>query len=202
MAKEDQHQHEDGELEPLSSVRSHSRSGSPSPDINIVVFPPKDDSPSSSRQLSISVPRRQSAFAQTRADGSQRTPNRVRFDVEDSVHSASVHEEEEEEEEDESSWLEDDYMVGREQNNRYGGREHTSRYGGSRRDGVGQRAPLLTDIEAPSVTVAESAFNPEDLLESARPKSGMSSAFMNMANSIMYVYASNTCPVSKRLMVE
>lgn len=47
-----------------------------------------------------------------------------------------------------------------------------------------QRAPLLTDIEAPSITVA-SDFNAEDLLESARPKSGLSSAFMNMANSII-----------------
>jgi sodium-coupled neutral amino acid transporter 11 len=50
--------------------------------------------------------------------------------------------------------------------------------------GRGQRVPLLTGIEAPSVTVA-SDFNAEDLLESARPKSGMQSAFMNMANSIM-----------------
>jgi sodium-coupled neutral amino acid transporter 11 len=50
--------------------------------------------------------------------------------------------------------------------------------------GRGQRVPLLTDIEAPSVTVAND-FNAEDLLESARPKSGMRSAFMNMANSIM-----------------
>jgi sodium-coupled neutral amino acid transporter 11 len=49
-----------------------------------------------------------------------------------------------------------------------------------------QRLPLLTGIEAPSVTVAED-FNPEDLLESARPRSGMRSAFMNMANSIMCV---------------
>jgi len=56
---------------------------------------------------------------------------------------------------------------------------------GSRRDSLGQRAPLLTDIEAPSVTLASEEFNAEDLLESARPKSGMRSAFMNMANSIM-----------------
>jgi solute carrier family 38 (sodium-coupled neutral amino acid transporter), member 11 len=52
----------------------------------------------------------------------------------------------------------------------------------------GQRAPLLTDIEAPSVTVANTSLrlNIEELLEDAdRPKSGMISAFMNMANSIM-----------------
>lgn len=48
-----------------------------------------------------------------------------------------------------------------------------------------QRLPLLTGIEAPSVTVAEEVFHPEDHLESARPRSNMRSAFMNMANSIM-----------------
>ncbi|KAI4207208.1 MAG: hypothetical protein LQ346_000702 [Caloplaca aetnensis] len=52
---------------------------------------------------------------------------------------------------------------------------------------TGQRAPLLTGIEAPSVTVASTDldFDAEDLLESSRPKSGMRSAFMNMANSII-----------------
>ncbi|KAL8652610.1 MAG: hypothetical protein Q9210_002581 [Variospora velana] len=50
-----------------------------------------------------------------------------------------------------------------------------------------QGAPLLTGIDAPSVTVANSGFdfNAEDLLETSRPKSGMRSAFMNMANSII-----------------
>ena len=69
-----------------------------------------------------------------------------------------------------AEWLEldeDDYMQGSE--------------GQERR----QRLPLLTGIEAPSVTLAEQSFNPEDHLESARPRSGMRSAFMNMANSIM-----------------
>jgi sodium-coupled neutral amino acid transporter 11 len=47
-------------------------------------------------------------------------------------------------------------------------------------------APLLTGIEAPSVTLATSDdFFPEDHLESARPRSGMRMAFMNMANSII-----------------
>ena len=51
---------------------------------------------------------------------------------------------------------------------------------------TGQRVPLLTNIEAPSVTVANDwDFNAEDYLEDARPKSGMRSAFLNMANSIM-----------------
>lgn len=59
-------------------------------------------------------------------------------------------------------------------------------------DHRGQRLPLLTGIEAPSVTLAtgqavgeEGEWQPEHLLESARPKSGTWSSFMNMANSIM-----------------
>ncbi|KAK4034204.1 transmembrane amino acid transporter protein-domain-containing protein [Parachaetomium inaequale] len=52
-----------------------------------------------------------------------------------------------------------------------------------------QRVPLLTGIEAPSVTVATTG--PEDDAETwhnterARPKSSLPSAFMNMANSII-----------------
>lgn len=51
--------------------------------------------------------------------------------------------------------------------------------------------PLLTDIEAPSVTLASSPWgDAEDVHEWAererqRPKSGLRSAFMNMANSII-----------------
>lgn len=65
---------------------------------------------------------------------------------------------------------------------------------------LGQRAPLLTDIDASSVLLAceeededDDDFIPEEYLESARPKSGMKSAFMNMANSIMYV-TKRPCP--------
>ena len=50
--------------------------------------------------------------------------------------------------------------------------------------GSAQRTPLLTGIEAPSLTAALE-INVEDLLERARPKSGVVSAFMNMANSII-----------------
>jgi solute carrier family 38 (sodium-coupled neutral amino acid transporter), member 11 len=52
-------------------------------------------------------------------------------------------------------------------------------------------APLLTDIEAPSVTLAVSPWGTEDDVqewaeqERQRPKSGLRSAFMNMANSII-----------------
>jgi solute carrier family 38 (sodium-coupled neutral amino acid transporter), member 11 len=111
-------------------------------------------------------PQRQSSFAQQRPDGTPRTPNRVRFDIEmmtppsngTNGHASGRPE-----------WVdEEDYLQGDE----------------SSTPMLGQRAPLLTDIEAPSVTVAME-FDPEDHLESARPRSNMRNAFMNMANSIM-----------------
>jgi len=50
----------------------------------------------------------------------------------------------------------------------------------------GQRAPLLTEITPPSQSpFLSDSFQPEDYLPDARPKSGMRSAFMNMANSII-----------------
>lgn len=128
-------------------------------------------SPSSSRTTSASPAppgsrpngnfKRQSSFAQPRPDGTPRTPNRVRFEEPRRSMNGDTN----------GDWLEmdgDDYMDGDD------GRERV------------QRLPLLTGIEAPSVTVAEQSFNPEDHLESAQPRSGMRSAFMNMANSIMY----------------
>jgi sodium-coupled neutral amino acid transporter 11 len=108
--------------------------------------------------------KRQSSFAQPRPEGTPRTPNRVRFDddpVRRSMNGGDGRG---------GDWIElegDDYM-----DEAGPGRERV------------QRLPLLTGIEAPSVTVAED-FNPEDHLESARPRSGMRSAFMNMANSII-----------------
>ncbi|KAH7094361.1 transmembrane amino acid transporter protein-domain-containing protein [Paraphoma chrysanthemicola] len=133
-------------------------------------------SPSSSRATSTSPAppgsrpngfsqKRQSSFAQPRPDGAPRTPNRVRFEEEALRRSLNGHAPG-------GDWIEldgDDYM---------------SANGGDGRERV-QRLPLLTGIEAPSVTVAEEAFDPEDYLESARPRSGMRSAFMNMANSII-----------------
>ncbi|KAK7568695.1 amino acid transporter [Phyllosticta citricarpa] len=58
---------------------------------------------------------------------------------------------------------------------------------GRTRSGSGeQRLPLLTDVEAPSVTVAGGEGEVEEALDGAtRPKSGLKSAFMNMANSII-----------------
>ena len=125
-----------------------------------------------------SLARRQSSLSRPPENGSPRTPrtaNRVRFDIAErasSEHVANGHPRGLQVEAGE--WIEEeDYLA-----------HHASH---DRRNSTGQRAPLLTDIEAPSVTVASSdlSFNAEDLLESARPKSGMRSAFMNMANSIM-----------------
>lgn len=130
-------------------------------------------------------PRRQSSITRPPPPGLPRiprTPNRVRFDI--AERQSSEHElrnvvvscrgmvqqkVEEEEEEAEEEGEGDDYFSSR---------------GGNR---TGQQAPLLTDIEAPSVTVANSRLDSqvEDLLDNPRPKSGLMSAFMNMANSIM-----------------
>ncbi|KAK0706795.1 transmembrane amino acid transporter, partial [Lasiosphaeria miniovina] len=64
---------------------------------------------------------------------------------------------------------------------------------GRRRNQRQQRVPLLTDIEAPSVSVANSPWSGDGdgelhawaAAERARPKSGLRMAFMNMANSII-----------------
>lgn len=116
-------------------------------------------------------PRRQSSFAQPRPPGEPRTPNRVRFD--DGAETIPTQGQNGHAD---PRWVdEEDYMLGTRSSEEDVG------------DGDVQRLPLLTNIEAPSVTVASAdvGFNAEDLLESARPKSGMKSAFMNMANSIM-----------------
>lgn len=110
-------------------------------------------------------PKRQSSFAQPRPDGTPRTSHRVRFDFAEPDAIREGHGVGNE------SWLDDEDFLAD---------------GSERRGSTGQRAPLLRDIEAPSVTLAnEIDFNPEDHLESARPKSGIKSAFMNMANSII-----------------
>ncbi|EDN09112.1 conserved hypothetical protein [Histoplasma mississippiense (nom. inval.)] len=105
-------------------------------------------SSSSKQQTSIYVP---PSNGQPRTP---RTPNRVRFDLGDDT------EGEEQEEQNQpmghpSSWLEeDDYL-----------NANGSRRG---RSSTGQLAPLLTNIEAPTVTLATSEdFFPEDHLEGA-----------------------------------
>ena len=99
-------------------------------------------------------PKRQSSISHPRPDGTPRTTNRVRFDIEEPPN-GHVPEEE---------WVdEEDYL-------------HSPR----------QDVPLLTDITPPSQSpFLSDAFQPEDHLPNARPKSGMRSAIMNMANSII-----------------
>ncbi|CAL8581999.1 hypothetical protein XPA_007677 [Xanthoria parietina] len=119
-----------------------------------------------------SVQRHQSSISRQLPDGlprKSRTPNRVRFQFEEhsnreSATSSPLAES------DEEDYPPQDTSIGQPSQN-------------------AQRAPLLTGIEAPSVTVASSDLDlgAEHVLDIARPKSGMRSAFMNMANSIMYV---------------
>lgn len=114
-------------------------------------------------------PKRQSSLSQPPPDGqprTPRTPNRVRFDL-DVVPSspepfrANGHPPES------HLWLDDDDYL------------HSN--GDAR-----QHAPLLSGITAPSDSpFLSDSFQPEDHLPNARPKSGMRSAFMNMANSII-----------------
>ncbi|KAJ5665747.1 uncharacterized protein N7477_008195 [Penicillium maclennaniae] len=121
-------------------------------------------------------PKHQSSISQPNSDGQRRTPrttNRVRFveefpeDEDDQISNGRAHSP------DDGRWLdEEDYELNEhlESSNHYGS----------------QSVPLLTNIEAPSVTLATSDdFFPEDHLENARPRSGMKMAFMNMANSII-----------------
>lgn len=158
---------EPGDQEEAEGLLQSSREGSPDEDL---VVHPASNGPNIENGK-IAGPKRQSSFAQQRPSGTPRTPHRVRFDVVDPDNvnireaNGSAHPE---------NWIEEeDFLT-------------ADSVAEERRGSTGQRAPLLTDIEAPSVTLANDIdFNPEDLLESARPKSGLKSAFMNMANSII-----------------
>ena len=122
-------------------------------------------------------PQRQPSLLRPSDNGTPRTPrtaNRVRFDIADRTSNEIPTYDHARDASDVRQWIEDeDYLSNSSVD---GGRRSTE-----------QRAPILTGIEAPTVTVADADldFNAEDLLESARPKSGLRSAFMNMANSIM-----------------
>jgi len=154
----------EGDEEEAEGLLQASREGSPDEDIIVQTGAGTRDHGHGPRPALKGPPRRQSSFAQARPKGTPRTAHRVRFEVaEPETGPANV-----------NGWIEEeDFLTA--QSPDAGGR-----------NGRGQRAPLLTDIEAPSVTLANDIeFNPEDLLESARPKSGLKSAFMNMANSII-----------------
>lgn len=120
--------------------------------------------------------RRHSSITRPQAQGlprTPRTPNRVRFDIQERKSSSGSRSSDHGLRDEATEGVDEDYFT---HHNSAARESHTS-----------QRAPLLTDIEAPSVTVANADLNSqlEDLLENPRPKSGMMSAFMNMANSIM-----------------
>ncbi|KAH6897426.1 transmembrane amino acid transporter protein-domain-containing protein [Thelonectria olida] len=117
--------------------------------------PPKDDPPPAYNEN----PLRTTA---------PRTPNRVRFDLTPEIVSVSNFDASQY---DHRRSMSDGYMDLEEPPSP--GRSH--------------RVPLLTDIEAPSVTMANSLGDPEERAENElrRPKSGLKSAFMNMANSII-----------------
>lgn len=96
---------------------------------------------------------RHSSLSQPRANGTPRTTQRVRFELDDQPN-GQVREE----------WIDDeDYL-----------------------NSPRQDVPLLTDITPPAESpFLSDSFQPEEYLPDARPKSGMRSAFMNMANSII-----------------
>ncbi|XHG00631.1 hypothetical protein AWENTII_004062 [Aspergillus wentii] len=152
---------------------------SPIEEPHLIVHPTRSNPPA---PPTITIPpntrpddlRRQSSMSQPVPDGQRRTPrtpNRVRFDLDEE--SEEEHRSGGHSPNSDTLWIEEeDY-------------EHDNQNDPGRRN-RGQMVPLLTDIEAPSVTLATSEdFFPEDHLESARPRSGMRMAFMNMANSII-----------------
>ncbi|TDZ32782.1 Vacuolar amino acid transporter 2 [Colletotrichum spinosum] len=117
----------------------------------------------------------------TRSPGTPRTPNRVRFDpipsiVEPPPPRTSMATSNGSARQSRDSFDVDDELF------------HHAPAGGDYDDH--HRRPLLTDIEAPSVALANSPWGEEDVNEWAeaernRPKSNLRMAFMNMANSII-----------------
>ncbi|KAF2166787.1 hypothetical protein M409DRAFT_66360 [Zasmidium cellare ATCC 36951] len=150
----------DGNEEEAAGLLQDEQIGADEDDLVVYAKPP------SPQQHPKPAPRRQSSFAQTRPHGAPRTPHRVRFDVAEpdviGEANGTPHPQD---------WVEEeDYMNG----------------DASAEGGRTLRAPLLTGIEAPSVALANDIeLEAEDALESARPKSGLKMAFMNMANSII-----------------
>lgn len=143
-----------------------------SPQAEDVVASPDADGTSSRP-----TPLRQSSFAQPRPEGAPRTPNRVRFNVQDSpINERGERNELHPNGDLHHSWIDDEDFLMEE-----------NRLLRTRSTSDAQRLPLLTDIEAPSVTLASEGdgFEAEDHLPGARPRSNLPNAFMNMANSIM-----------------
>ncbi|TID13827.1 amino acid transporter [Venturia nashicola] len=152
----------------IAHEETHSLLSSDSDDLVILPRPTLTPSPGHSASpdpipLFRLAPRRQSSFAQPRPDGAPRTPNRVQFNDAPAIHTLTPR--------NSTSWMDEDDFLGRRDDSE---------------EGEGVR--LLRDMEPGAVTAASAdvGFSRQHLLlESARPKSGMSSAFMNMANSII-----------------
>ena len=119
------------------------------------------DGPPAAHQIPSSSHSSLSRPASNGFPSASRTVNRVRFDdgeIDSVEHMLSDHARTPSQED--GDWLEaEDGFLGNES-------EITS--------SAGQRVPLLTNVEAPSVMVAEDLrFDAERLLENARPKSGL-----------------------------
>lgn len=133
------------------------------------------DRPSeSSQKLPPRLSQTQSSLSRIAIDGltrSPRTPNRVRFAVEDREASETTLNENCRSPSPPSPEVED-----------CAGNDGYIPYGRSDSgvSNTSQRVPLLVGIETPGLEDSTT-----DVPEDARPKSGMRSAFMNMANSIM-----------------
>lgn len=173
MATGGSREHEDEEHETEALLSSSSDQNAASELLGFEELHDVEAKLSNPKQLTVATsnapqPRRQSSIAQIRPGGTPRTPNRVRFDVDDTSETGKASNGHTRA----PSWMnDDDYLSGDEER-------------ALPANGEMQRMPLLTDIEAPTITFATD-FDPEDHLESARPRSNMRSAFMNMANSIM-----------------
>lgn len=134
------------------------------------------------------VPSRVASPALVSSPRSPRTPNRVRFDLTPNVAEAPP---------DYRSSVEAIEIYNYATHNDAPGSDtsdHDDRYADDDDDAEGgasqTRRPLLTDIEAPAVALADGPWGDGDMHEWAeeerrRPKSGLRSAFMNMANSII-----------------
>lgn len=159
----DQNDPESHSLLPMSSADDEVLVAHP----GATTAPPTHDTPVSNGRL-------QSSISQPAPDGQRRAPrtvNRVRFDIDEETQEERLSNDYVRHSED-TSWLEEE--------------DYTTSQHGSERGDTAHMTPLLTGIEAPSVTLATSDdFFPEEHLESARPRSGMRMAFMNMANSII-----------------
>ncbi|KAK3493303.1 transmembrane amino acid transporter protein-domain-containing protein [Neurospora crassa] len=142
----------------------------------------------------IKLPRRQSALSAPRTPRTPRTPNRVRFDLRpttfgDNSPTTAPNGNNGGAPEDHHHHARDSFDSYFDIDDSSSDQQPLTSFSDYHRQG---RVPLLTGIEAPSVTVANNGpwGSDEDVAswaetERSRPKSGLRMAFMNMANSII-----------------